>query len=408
MPRPSCSTVSPAATDTAPETDEHDGGRALAAAVGLTVIAVAAFLLLPLYVGAAADDIGLSQSQLGFLAAAVAGGSALSSVAMMWLVRRVPWRPAACCSLLTLLIPMLLSIPVQSAGLFMLLQGTAALGSGATYSLALTALSDRRHPARAFGLSIAAQVAFQVAGMLLLPALVSRWGIDGVLLLFAALHLVGLALLRWLPRRGRAQPQPRSSAGMFSLPLVLALGGCFFFFFNVGALWTYVERMAVLAGFNAGLIGVSLAIGVAMGIPGALLAAWCGDRFGRAGPLALGAVGTLVALALLLGELTPVVYVAALALYNFVWNFSLAFQYAAVHAVDDSGQGVAAAPAFHAAGVAVGPALAALYVSETSLTAVNLVAGAGAILSLLCFGVAILLAGVRGRRETGAGYGPAD
>ena len=365
----------------------------LGAAIALTVIAMAAFLVLPLYVGAAAQHLALSQQQLGFFAAAVATGSAISSVAMMFLVRRLPWRPMAWAALVLMLAPMTMSLWVDSAAAFMALQAVAALGGGSLYSLALTALADSRHPDRAFGFSVAALVAFQVLGMLLLPGLVSRAGLDGVLLVFIAMELLGLLLVRTLPDTGKPLPPVVGRAAIVSLPALLALAGCFCFFFNIGAVWAYLERMAVLAGFGAQQIGSGLAIGVALGIPGALLASWCGDRFGRVGPLAIGAVGTVVALFLLGPGMSFPVYVLAAALYNFVWNFSLAFQYAAVNAVDPGGRGVAAAPAFHGAGAAAGPALVAFYVTETSLAAVNLAAGIAVVASLVLFIAALGLAG---------------
>jgi predicted MFS family arabinose efflux permease len=360
---------------------------------------MAAFLVLPLYVGAAAQDLGLDQQQIGFLASAVAGGSAISSVGMMLLVRKIRWRRAGAVTLSLLLVPMLCSVFIDDARWFVALQGLAALGSGSTYSLALTALADRRHPDRAFGYSVAAQVSFQVVGMLTLPHLVARAGIDGILVLFVCMALAGLLLLRWFPGQGRELAGVDHKPSLINLPMLLALGGCFFFFFNVGAVWTYIERMAVLAGLSATQIGNSLALGVAVGIPAALLASWCGDRFGRIGPLSLGALGTLVALVLLDTEMSLTVYVLAAALYNFVWNFSLPFQYAVVNAVDAGGSGVAAAPAFHGAGVAVGPGLAAMYVTETSLAAVNWVAGIGVVLSLMLFVVALVMAGGTTRNQ---------
>jgi len=347
-----------------------------------------------LYVGAAAQTLELSQQQLGFLAASVAAGSAISSVVMMFLVRRMPWRRLGWAALLLLLMPMIASLFVDDAAGFMALQGLAALGSGSTYSLALTALADSRHPDRAFGLSLAAQVAFQVAGMLLLPRLISGAGLDGLLGLFIAMQVLGLFLVRWLPLAGKALPTSATKV-VINMPVLLALGGCFFFFFNVGAVWTYIERMAVLAGFESEETGIALAIGVSFGIPGALLASWCGDRFGRVGPLTVGAVGTVLALGLLNQAMSFATYVLAAALYNFVWNFSLAYQYAAVNAVDPGGRGVAAAPAFHGAGAAVGPALVALYVTQTSLIAVNIAAGIAVTLSLLFFVWAIGLASGR-------------
>jgi len=361
----------------------------MTAAIALTVISVAPFLVLPLYVGAAAESLSFSQSQLGFLAACVAGGSALAAIVMMLLVRRFPWRPMAAAALSLSLLPMLVSLLVEQPPVFMAMQAIAALGGGATYSLALTALADRRHPDRAFGLSIAAQVAFQVVGMLALPGLVETNGLSGVLTVFVAMEVAGLTLVLWLPASGRTLPPVVAGASVSGLPVLLALAGCFCFFFNVGAVWTYIERMAVLSGFDGQQIGNALAIGVSLGIPGALLASWCGDRFGRIGPLALGAVGTVVAL-LMLGEgMSLVSFVLAAALYNFVWNFSLTFQYAAVNDVDTGGRGVAAAPAFHGAGAAVGPAAAALFVTATDLGMVNALATVAVIASFVLFALAL-------------------
>jgi predicted MFS family arabinose efflux permease len=371
---------------------EIDSTRALVSAVGLTVIAMAAFLVLPLYVGAAADSLGLNQSQIGLLSACVAMGSAASSVVMMLLVRRVPWRRAGCFTLTLMLFSMGLSTAIDDPRLFMLVQTLAALGGGATYSLALTALSDRSNSDSAFGVSIAAQVSFQVLGMLSIPSLVAIAGFEGLLVSFVLLEMLGLALLLWLPREGRDLPEQALSGGsLFSLPLLLALFGCLFFFLNVGVVWTYVERMAVLAGFTPAQIGNSLAVGVAVGIPGALLAAWLGERFGRLGPLAIGALGTLVALFLLDPGMSVTSYVLAVVIYNFVWNFSLTFQYAAVNAVDVSGRGIAAAPAFHGLGAALGPGIAAMYVTEKNLAAVNWTAGAAVITSLVLFAIALAL-----------------
>jgi predicted MFS family arabinose efflux permease len=386
--------------------NDIDSGKGLTAGVALTFISMAAFLVLPLYVGAAAEAFALGPLQLGLLASLVGGGSALSSVAMMLLVRRVPWRAAGAVTLSLMLVPMTLSMWVDSAGLFFALQAIAATGSGSTYSLALTALSDRRHPGRAFGLSVAAQVSFQVAGMLALPRLISLGGMDGVLALFVALEILGLAFLAWLPKQGRVITRSSTSLGLPGPALWCALAGCFFFFFNVGAVWTYIERMAVLAGIGPAQIGAGLAAGVAFGIPGALLASRCGERFGSLGPLALGAVGTVAAVWLLGMELSLATYVTAAALYNFVWNFSLPFQYQAVNNVDPSGSGVAAAPAFHGAGVAFGPGLTALYVTETDLSAVNWVAAVTVLISLALFAMAFF--GHRRAAGTGQKIGTSD
>lgn len=358
---------------------------AVIAAVCLSFISVSAFLVLPVFIGAVASDMGVSEQQLGFMASGIMTGSALSSILAVFWIRRVDWLQAAWISVGLLLVAHLGSLLVEDFLSLLALQCIAGLGGGAAYSLALTALSDNEHPDRCFGYSIAAQVSFQVIGMLLLPTIIERYGLNGVLTVFASLAFTGLMLLRFFPRAGlEIAPTPIGDA-LFRPRVLAALAGCFFFFFNVGALWTYVERMAVAAEFEPGYIGSALAVGVALGIPGALLAAWCGDRFSRVGPLAVGALGTVIALFLLQSGMSKLDYMLAVALYNFCWNFSLAFQYAAVNAADDTGRSVAAAPAFHGAGAAAGPGVAALFVTSSNFGAVNILAGAAVLLSFLMF-----------------------
>lgn len=365
-----------------------DQPSAIVAAVCISVIAVAAFLVLPVFVGAAATDLGLSERQLGFLASGIMMGSALSSILAVAWIRRVDWVTAGYAAIGLLLAGHLGSLFVAGFPLLLLCQCLAGLGGGAAYSLALTALSDSAHPDRCFGFSIAAQVSFQVLGMLTLPTIIAHYGLDGVLAILAGLAFLGLVLLRCLPRVGAHRGYVPIGDALFRPRVLAALFGCFFFFFNVGTVWTYVERMAVAAQFESAFIGMALAAGVMLGIPGALLAAWCSDRFGRVAPLAIGAAGTVTALVLLRAGMTHPDYLVAVALYNFCWNFSLAFQYAAVNAADDSGRSVAAAPAFHGAGGAAGPAAAAFLVSSESFMAVNMLAAAAVVLSLVLFALA--------------------
>ena len=358
--------------------------------VCLSVIAVSAFLVLPVFIGAAVVAMELSERQVGFLASGVMSGSAVSSVFTLFWIRRVNWRLAGYAALTTLLLGYLAAMASESVTLFTACLFIASLGGGAAYSLALTSLSDNRQADRCFGYSVAAQVTFQVVGMLVLPAFAESMGLQGLLTVFAALACLGLFLTRYLPESGVEVQAPEIGSSLYKPSVLAALGGCFFFFFNVGVVWTYIERIGDSAGFEPGLIGISLAVGVAFGVPGALGASWCGNRFGRLRPLALGALLTVIALILLLdATLSLTAYIAALALYNFAWNFSLAFQYAAVNAVDESGRSVALAPAFHGGGGAVGPAVAALFVTAGSFSAVSLLAGIAVVVSLALFALAL-------------------
>ena len=357
--------------------------RSTAAVIALTMIGASGFLIMPVILAASVQEFNLSDQEVGFLAALSMTGAAIIAVSALFWVRAVNWRRAALTGLLVQGCGYALATQAQGfagAGSAFLL---VSLGGGAVYSLAITTISDHRQPERLFGFSITLQVAFQVAGMLLLARYATPGKFDELMWCLAGLAGSGLLFAFHVPASGKETPA-FSFNGLFRQRKALsALCGCLFFFFNVGCIWAYLERIGSAAGFSAQALGNGLALGVSVGMVGALTASWLGTRLGRVMPLVIGTIGTVIAVAALVPEASLVIFVLALALYNFAWNYSLAYQYAVVAAADDSGRCIAAAPAFHAAGGAIGPAAAAMLITPGSFVVVNVLAGVGVVLSLL-------------------------
>ncbi|MFT7459720.1 MAG: putative MFS family arabinose efflux permease [Planctomycetota bacterium] len=354
-------------------------------AILFCVVGAAAFLIMPLLIGVAAEDFQLSESQLGFLAALLMSGSAISALLAVFWVRRVNWHKAMYIAALTLTLAHGFAILATDYTQLFLAIFIASLGGGTAYSLAITILSDNDNPDQVFGYCVAAQVAFQIVGLLLLPGIISSGGLDAVLMMLSALAFLSLFAIRFLPIRGKETKISNVMQVFTQSKVVFALLGCLFFFFNVGCFWTFIERMGDAAGYSAQVIGNSLAAGVSVGIIGSLCASWLGNRYGRLRQLFISAVGTVLTAVLLSNSDALTVYVIAIALYNFVWNYSLVYQYAVISAVDDSGRGVAMAPAFHAAGAAMGPAIAGVLVTTNNFMAINALVATSVIISLLFF-----------------------
>jgi hypothetical protein len=78
-------------------------------------------------------------------------------------------------------------------------------------------------------------------------------------------------------------------------------------------------------------------------------------------------------------------YLLSAGIYNFAWNLSLSYQYAAVNAVDDTGRGIAIAPAFHGGGAAAGPAVAAFLMRGSDYQVVYWLSSAAVLLSCGAF-----------------------
>ena len=359
--------------------------RASSAAIVLSITGAAGFLIMPVVLGAAVVELQLSESQVGFLASMLMAGSVISAISAMFWVRTVDWRHAARLALLAQGVGLLLVTQVDGFALAAVLFLLVSLGGGAVYSLAMTVLSDHVRSERMFGYSITGQVAFQVLGLLFLGLFTLPGGFDKLMLGLTALVGVGLALASWLPRSGRTGPRVTVANVLKQSRATSALFGCLFFFFNVGCIWAYIERIGNAAGFAPEQLGTGLAIGVSVGMLGSLTASWQGTRFGHIHPLSAGTLGTIVSVIFLRTDMHLVGFMSAVAVYNFFWNYSLTYQYAVVAAADRSGRCVAVTPAFHAAGGAIGPAVAALLLTPGSFLAVNLLAMASVVTSMLLF-----------------------
>ncbi|MEZ5501082.1 MAG: hypothetical protein R3E77_16820 [Steroidobacteraceae bacterium] len=370
-------------------TDEPQSASAAIAAVVVSVVAVAGFLLLPMLVAAATSSLRLTAGQIGVMSASLMLGSTLASALAVFWVRRFEWRIASLVLLAGLSASCALAAVSHQFTGFLLALAAAGLFGGSAYSLALTMLSDRRDPARWFGISVAAQVGFQVVGLWLGPAVIAAAGSPGLMGLFAALALAAIATVRYLPRRSETSAEVLSATSSSLLARGAVLLGCLLFFFNVGCYWTYVEVIGTSWGIAPQTLGTVLAIGVSAGILGAACAAKFGERHGLRAPLLIGAILTVVA-ALALRQPTGVwLFCAGVACYNFAWNYSLSYQYTAVNRIDPGGRSVAFAPAFHGAGGAIGAAVAAAGVDALGLQAVPWLTSVAAILSLGLFAVAL-------------------
>ncbi len=360
----------------------------VAAAVTLSVIALGTPNILPQFMLAVVADLRFSERAVGLLSSSIMAGAMLSAVAATFWVRRIAWHRAAYLSLIGLIAANGASLRWHWLPLFFTLQCVVGFCGGSLYSLLLVVLSEAPDPDRAFGYTIAAQALYGVCGLIAGPSLLMFAGVNGMLGAFILLGLSGLLFVRLLPLRGRPVKSDQRTMGFVKLPTLLALSGCFFFFFNVGCYWTYVELIGSLAGLGLHELANGLALGVAFGIVGGLLASWLGERPGRLVPIAACAVGTVIAATLLLGTVHLRGFVISAVLYNFVWNLSLAYQYASVNAADNTGRGLAAAPAFHNAGFMIGPAVASLLIGPSDLRSIIWLVSASAVASLACFGMA--------------------
>ena len=360
--------------------------KGLCAITTMNVISLEAFWLLPTIVDGLKTDLHLSAPEIGMVSAVGTAASMIAALLTKYWVRRFQWPAAARILLLgTLAINALWPTYRNYWPALLAIQFPLGFLAGSLYSLTLTMISDEERPDRLFGILMAAQVAFQVTGILSGPYILHHGGIDSLIAIFAVLNATCIPLTWLLPSRGRRPYVSMPFLAVFSLPTLLALSGCFFFLINVGAYWTYIYLIGRDIGLGDVQVARSLAAGVSAGLAGGLAASWCGNRLNRDSLITLGGFLIVLSVALLIGPTGVWKFVVSCALYNFAWNFSVAYEYSAVTNVDATGHALAIAPAFHSGGGAAGPALAALLVTPFGYASVFWLAAGGAIASVACF-----------------------
>lgn len=365
------------------------GSETRAMLIGITllnVVALAGPLVLPLFNEGLQRSLHLSAAEIGEVTSLGMVSGMLSNLLSKYWVRRFSWPSVARVLLIGLILTDVLWFVCERAWIPLLaVQGLMGFLSGSLYSLTLAVIGDGRHADRMFGIIMAAQVAFQVAGLLAGPVILAHGAIDTLIGMFLVLNAASLLLTRLLPARGRSVVTSVPFISLMRLPIMLGMSGCIFFMLNVGAYWTYVELIGRHAGLSEVEVANGLVIGVSVGLLGGLAASWSAKRFNRNGLLAVGALLILGAVWLLLSPLSVAEFAISCAIYNFAWNFSLALNYSAINAIDSTGHVLPLTPAFHSAGAAAGPGIAALLVGPYGYDCVIWLAAGGAVLSVACF-----------------------
>jgi predicted MFS family arabinose efflux permease len=366
--------------------------RPAVAAIGLALVIVGGsmFNILPLLTAGAADKLGFSAPQAGFMSSVLTVASGLSALASGFWVRSLSWPRAAAFSLAGMALSLLVALGVHGYWAFVSMQGAAAFFASAAFSLGMTIISDGHESTRSFGTAISAQAAYQIAALWAGPWLLKASGLDGVLALLAVPAGLCLVLTPLLPARGRAIAREHRS-GVFRPATLLAFMGFAIFFVGAGAYWTYIELMGQAQGLTTHVIADCVALSVAAGIPGGLLASAQGSRFGRLWPLVLAAALMLIAALLLGGAPRVLAFGAAGVLYYFGWCYSLTYQFTLVNTVDASGRAVALTGACAFFGSAGGAALAAPLIAPNDYRAVVWIVAVAAGLSVALYALASMI-----------------
>lgn len=363
---------------------------AKAAILTWAVSGATVLVLLPIIVGAMADNLSISAKQLGFLAAADMLGAALGTLIIAPKVHRVNWRIVAVVSILIMVIGNMLSTVFEAFFALLLIRLFTGTGQGVAMGTGCAAMAHTRDPDKLIAIYIVIALLFGAAGLYILPFILDGGNLNAVFISLAIIAALSLICVFWIPvnAHGGQSIHESNAVGcqgdtvrpMFKGLAVLAV---LIYFMAQGTIWAYVERMGVAAAISLQDIGAALGVCSLFGAAGGATAIMLGSHYGRLLPLLISAVLSIIGLSILLGDFQFMAYTLAVSLFNFGWNFTYPYQLAAIGFVDSSARLVALSVAMQTLGLAVGPAFVGFFISNNDYAIANWLSGAWILISTL-------------------------
>ncbi|TFG42148.1 MAG: MFS transporter [Chromatiales bacterium] len=325
-------------------------------------------IILPGLVQGYVEQLGYSEQDAGFLASVETWGMFLATFAMMALISRVDWRKLIAASLVAMIGANAASIFADNVAVLYVLRFIAGIGGGAivAVSYAMIGLTLRKN--RNFGWALFFVLLYGAIVFPAMPIVYARFGIDGAFFFFAAFAVCGLPIVRGLPGHGRLVSEGDPDA--VELPVTLksmAVVTMVLYFIGQIGVWSYFYRFGIRYGMSEQAVGSALSISQFFGIAGALSVVVFSQFVRKDIALFLGIGISTISIAFLFGTHAFLAFVIISGVYQFVWNMTHPYLLGALATFDPSGRVIVYGTAMQFLGVAVGPAIAAVLVTEASL-----------------------------------------
>lgn len=321
----------------------------------------------PQLLGALAAEGRLSVASLGTLASVelFAMGFAAGGAGFVLAIDRL--RLIAMAALLVSGVADLLT-PIAVAGEIFVARTIAGLAEGVLIWIAIGFITRTERPERWSGIYLGSQTLCQLA----LASVVGLYA-TGVVGGFTALGIVtlgGIAVVWSLPAAYAPLATDHVRAGQPSTRGLAALIGVLFYLAFIVAIWVFVEPLALQHGLAAETVHLIAPLSLAMQVLGAGAATLLAGRLPALPTVMLVGAINFALLAIMAAPPSAGWFVAASAIFGFLWLFVLPFQVPVVIAADPSRRAALLIGGAQLVGSSVGPLCAGLVVSEADVVPV--------------------------------------
>jgi len=352
----------------------------------LTTAGIFYINIIPAVVSGLKEGLAFTNQQAGFVSSANLYGAAIGALSAVFLIKRINWRTWSYALLITLIVIDSACIFIESPNLMITIRFIHGLTGGLLVGIGFGIITRTSEADKTFGYLLFIQWGLGGLGLMYLPELVPVYGTTALFIALIAFTAITLVMMPFIPQYKieKSASQKDQAPVIQKKPLYFNLAAIFLFQAANMGLFAYVIGLGRARGLTIDFMSPALAYASWIALIGAFLVIIIGTKYGRTIPLVSSILITALCSWLLHFSDSEQVYLVANIIIGVTWAFSLPYMFGICSELDKAGQLAALGGFASKLGLASGPMVGALILTNEQYNTVINVAVFGLILSAIC------------------------
>ncbi len=351
--------------------------------------------IMPAIVDGLIEGLSFTARQAGNVGSANVYGAAAGALIVVFLIKRLSWRPTAYALLAGLIAMDLLSMLITAPQALIAFRFLHGIIGGALVGVGFSVIARTVNPDRTFGVLLVIQFGLGGLGNLYLPRLVPPFGVNVLFVSLIAFTVVTALMVPFLSDYPTRKEKNAEAAGVAQkikiVPLSLTLLALFMFQAGNMGLFAFIIGLGKSFSLDLDFITLTLAASGWIGIVGAVIVIALYTRYGRLRPLLAAMTLTIIGIWVLHYSDNRTVFFIANCGMGITWAFVIPYLLGLCAEFDKAGRMAALGGFASKMGLASGPLLAGKLLGESNYALlINLGAIAVLVSLVACIAPAIL------------------
>lgn len=343
--------------------------------------------IMPAIVDGLIEGLGFTVQQAGNVGSANVYGAATGALMVVFLIKRLSWRPAAYALLAGLVTMDLLSILITEPQAMIAFRFLHGVIGGALVGTGFSVIARTVNPDRTFGVMLVVQFGLGGLGNLYLPRLVPSFGVNVLFLSLIAFSVVTLLMVPFLAdyrlKQHTQEGHGVQRAKVKMLPLLLTLLALYLFQAGNMGLFAFIIGLGKSFGLDLDFITLTLAASGWIGIVGAIIVIALYTKYGRFKPLVVAIGLTVAGIWVLHFSGSRAIFLLANCGMGITWAFVIPYLLGLCAEFDRAGRMAALGGFASKMGLASGPLVAGKLLGENNYALLINVGAIAVFISLL-------------------------